>query len=242
MQHEGSFLASSQTFSGLESAAAKNRARLADLSPFGKSARVELSQHAAAMAAEHEKAKKTVRGGAAGRSGLGIGDAASGMMGELGFGGLSGAGTIGGAAAGIYAISQAAANSAIELGRNAREAGVTVEYYGKLGAASRKAGIGIDETMAGMKKAHQSFENAALNGSIGESLFLKSLGLTDRQIAAGMDNAESMADMLTGKNLSGGQKAVLFGSVSAGDAALGAGKTQGSFFAPTAGEQRSQRN
>ena len=235
MQHEGSFLASSQTFSGLESAAAKNRARLADLSPFGKTARVELSQQAAAMAAEHEKARKSVRGGAAGGR-LGIGEAASGAMGELGMGPLAGASTIGGAAVGMYAISQAAATSAIELRHSAREAGVTVDYYGKLGVASRKAGIGIDETMAGMKKAHQSFESAALQGDVAEGLFLKSLGLTDKQIASGMDNAESMANMLSGKNLSGGQTAAIFGSYGAGKAAMGAGQGEGSFFDPTAGQ------
>ena len=37
----------------------------------------------------------------------------------------------------MYAISQAAASSAIELRHNAREAGITVDYYGKL--MSRRA-------------------------------------------------------------------------------------------------------
>ena len=235
MQKEGSFLASSQTFSGMESAAAKNRARLSDLSPFGKTARSELSREAALTAAELGKAKKSISGAHFGQ-GLGVGDAASGAMSEMGMGPLAGAGSMGGAAVGIYAISQAAAASAIELRHSAREAGVSMEYYGKLGAASRNAGIGIDETIAGMKKAHQSFESAALQGDVGQGLFLKSLGLTDKQIASGMDNAESMTQILAGKNLSDANKAVLFGGVAAGNSAMSARQTEGSFFAPSAGE------
>ena len=234
MQHEGSFLASSQTFSGLESAAAKNRARLADLSPFGQSARVELSQQAAATAAEYEKAEKDGPRRASGGSRLGLGEAASGALGELGIVALAGAGTIGGAAVGIYAISQAAASSAIELRHNAREAGGHGRLLRQAGRASRKAGIGVDETMAGMKKAHQSFETAALQGDVAEGLFLKSLGLTDKQVAAGMDNAESMARCSRQKPLRRPEGRGLFGSSAAANAAMGAG--EGSFFDPTAGQ------
>jgi len=145
---------------------------------------------------------------------------------------------MGGAAAALYGISQAAASAAIELRRNTREAGIDAEYYGKLTQASHHAGIGIEETVSGLKKAHATFESAALKGGFGESLFLKSLGLTDKQIAAGLDNAEDMVRTLGSKNLSNAQKAMLFGSVSAGNAALGAGKEQPGFFDISAGESR----
>jgi hypothetical protein len=48
-----------------------------------------------------------------------------------------------------------------------------------------------------------------------------------------------MVNLLAGKNLSGAQKAVLFGSAAAGNAAFSASRGQGSFWSPTAGEARS---
>ncbi len=176
-------------------------------------------------------------GGAAGGGGSGSGisnlaktaagklsSIASAMPGGEGLGSLLSASALGPAAAGVavFALSQRVASNAAQVRKGALDLNVSVDYYGKLEKSARYAGITIGEVTAGISGAHEKVLSAATGGSMGESVFLESLGLTRDDMRKGIGNAEYLANRLSGMHLTAGQKAAVFGSVQAADAVMGA--------------------
>ena len=83
---------------------------------------------------------------------LGVGQAGQAVADQFGMGGITSAmgsvGAVAGVAAvgvAIYALTQKAAQQSIALRANAKELGVSVEYYGKLEKAARSAGLSTEE-------------------------------------------------------------------------------------------------
>jgi hypothetical protein len=164
---------------------------------------------------------------------------ASSIPGAEGLGNLLGSAALGPAAAGVavFALSQHVASNAAQVRKGALDLGVSVDYYGKLEKSARMAGITIGEVTAGIGGARDKVLAASTGGSMGESVFLQSLGLTQADMREGAGNAEYLANRLSGMHLTGGQKAAVFGSIQAADAIMGSGKgSTGGIFDANAAE------
>ena len=158
------------------------------------------------------------------QAGSRISQVASGISGGSEIGNLIAKSALGPAAAGmaVFAFSQKMAGQAMQVRKAASDIGVSAGYYYGLERAARAAGLGLEEVTGAVTSVSEKATSAALGGSMGGAAFLHSLGLTDRQIAAGMGNSEKLVSHLRGLNLSAGEKGALFGSAKAGDAVLGA--------------------
>lgn len=172
---------------------------------------------------------------------LGVGQAGQAVADQMGFGGITSAmGTVGAVAGvaavgvAIYGLTQRAAEQSIALRSNAKQLGVSVEYYGKLEKAARSAGLSASEVAGALGQA-QSKAAAAATGDIGQSIYLSSLGLSQAEIQEGMADPEKLAQRLRRRNLTNGQKAAVFGGVESADAVMGAGDKQGGLFDANAG-------
>ena len=159
------------------------------------------------------------------------------IPGAEGIGSLIGSAALGPVAAGVavFALSQKAAANAIAVRKSALDLSVSVDYYGKLEKSARGAGLSMGEVTAAMSTMESKVLGAATGGSMGESVYLQSLGLTRDDMREGIGNAEYLARRLHGMNLTGGQKAAVFGSVGAADAVMGAGGQQNGIFDANAG-------
>ena len=162
MQKEGSFLASSMSFGGGETAETKNRVRWAEMLPWGKSARAEISKEAALTAAELGNAKSGLAKKLAEMS-SGLAEAGRGGIGGLMSSGLGmlAAHPVGAAVAAVAGLAinhvRERENYVRETSLSARTLGASTEDVSRLHGAGAS-----DELLSHMQRAIGEGGNAGL--------------------------------------------------------------------------------
>lgn len=165
----------------------------------------------------------------------GVGQAGSALANATGFGGVTGAiesmgavGAVAGVAAvgvAMYAMTQAAAGNAQAVKQSAMTLGVSTRYYGGLEKAARNAGISMGEATEGVGKFIGKLHGAALGADMGSAVYLRSLGISAGDLQNSIENPEALTSRVG--SMRNGDKAALFGSVRAANAAASAGGDNG---------------